>query len=86
MEVVPFSAFKLRANQLLDSDPLKLNVGDGLNPIVNNVFTDVVPGGSGAASGTGTHSAQVKLSLTKSFRMYGLKQVCVRLPLSGLSV
>ena len=48
--------------------------------------TDAVPGGSQAMSGTETHPALVKLSQTKSFRIYGLKQVCVPLPFSGLSV
>ncbi|EDR09220.1 uncharacterized protein LACBIDRAFT_326644 [Laccaria bicolor S238N-H82] len=63
------------ANQLLDSDQLKGIVDDGKNPFVDNDSTDAVPGGSGAASGTGTNSALVKLSLKKSFCMYGLKQV-----------
>lgn len=39
-----------------------------------------------AASETEANSAVVKLTQTKSYRTYGLKQVCVPFPLSGLSV
>ena len=86
IEVVPISAFSQGANQSVDTSQLKLSVDDGLNPIINSDSTDAVPGGSRAMSGTETHPALVKLSQTKSFRMYGLKQVCVPLPFSGLSV
>ena len=38
-----------------------------------------------AAAETEANSALVKLTQTKSYRTYGLKQVCVPFPCSGLS-